>query len=306
FAGKLNGFTGITADNKLIKNSNLSLSVILCVYKMSNKLLPSGYMMTKPADSLLKLAGKKGISAEVINNSTTLVNEVVKQLTQYINQDGFRNLSGKKRYTPVEGDAYWQPTAPAFMQALEPYWSTLRTFVIDSSRQFTPVTTAPYDSDTSSQFYKLMSEVYSIGNKLSTQQAEIAMFWDCNPFALQQIGHLEFGVKKISPGGHWMGITGIACKKAKKNLSQTVYIHTAVACTIADAFISCWDEKYRSNRIRPETAIKRLINPTWHPLLQTPPFPEYTSGHSVISTAAAEILTIFFGDKFTYTDDTEK
>lgn len=73
-----------------------------------------------------------------------------------------------------------------------------------------------------------------------------------------------------------------------------------------DAFISCWDEKYRSNRIRPETYINRYINVRWEPLLQTPPFPEYPSGHSVISTASAEVLTYLLGDNFSFIDDSER
>jgi hypothetical protein len=134
----------------------------------------------------------------------------------------------------------------------------------------------------------------------------IAAFWDCNPYAISQIGHLEFGLKKISPGGHWIGITGIACKKAKLPLEQVVLAHTLVSLTLHDAFVACWDEKYRSNRIRPETVINQYLDPLWKPLLQTPPFPEYTSGHSVASTAAAGILTRIFGDEFKFKDTTEK
>jgi hypothetical protein len=75
--------------------------------------------------------------------------------------------------------------------------------------------------------------------------------------------------------------------------------------TLHDAFISCWQEKYKSNRIRPETVINRLIDPDWRPVLQTPPFPEYTSGHSAVSASAAVVLTHFFGDNFSFVDDTE-
>jgi len=82
-------------------------------------------------------------------------------------------------------------------------------------------------------------------------------------------------------------------------------VHAVVAATLMDAFIVCWDEKYQSSRIRPETVINRYIDPRWQPLLQTPPFPEYTSGHSVISTAVAEMLTYFLGDNFSFTDNTE-
>jgi hypothetical protein len=151
-----------------------------------------------------------------------------------------------------------------------------------------------------------MKEVYDIRKNMSKSQADVAMFWDCNPFALQQVGHLEFGIKKISPGGHWMGITGIACKKKNLTLGKTAYAHAIVSLGMCDAFVSCWNNKYKFNRVRPVTAIQKLLDREWTPLLQTPPFPEYTSGHSVISTASATILTHLFGENFSFTDDTEK
>jgi hypothetical protein len=103
-----------------------------------------------------------------------------------------------------------------------------------------------------------------------------------------------------------MNIAGIAAQQAQLNFSASITAQMLVGITIHDAFISCWDEKYRSNRIRPETYINRYINIKWQPLLQTPPFPEYTSGHSVVSTATAEVLTYLFGEKFTYTDNSEE
>ncbi|WP_353721510.1 vanadium-dependent haloperoxidase [Dyadobacter sp. 676] len=102
-----------------------------------------------------------------------------------------------------------------------------------------------------------------------------------------------------------MNITGIAIAKANLDLDKGIMVHSLAAATLMDAFISCWDEKYRSSRVRPETVINRAIDPKWQPLLQTPPFPEYTSGHSVISTAVAEILTFLLGDDFAFRDDTE-
>ena len=152
---------------------------------------------------------------------------------------------------------------------------------------------------------KLTREVYTTGMQLTEEQKLIADFWDCNPFAVQFQGHMSIGLKKISPGGHWMSITGIVSKQAALSFQNTMLLHTLVALTLHDAFISCWDEKYRSNRIRPETAINRYIDPKWKPFLQTPPFPEYSSGHSVISTAAAEVLTYFLGDQFSFNDSTE-
>jgi hypothetical protein len=146
---------------------------------------------------------------------------------------------------------------------------------------------------------------YTEGKQLPKDHQVIASFWDCNPFALEDNGHMLVGLKKISPGAHWLGISGIACEKEKKNFDQAMQIHTILSITLMDAFICCWDEKFRSNRIRPETAIRKYIDPSWEPLLQTPPFPEYLSGHATISSAAATVLTYYFGNNFKYTDTVE-
>jgi len=111
--------------------------------------------------------------------------------------------------------------------------------------------------------------------------------------------------KKITPGGHWMGIAAIACRNTKSSFLKSAQVYAITSIALADGFISCWDEKYRSNLVRPETVINEYIDEDWKPLLQTPPFPEYTSGHSVISGAAAVALTEIFGDNFAFDDDTE-
>ncbi len=114
-----------------------------------------------------------------------------------------------------------------------------------------------------------------------------------------------FATKKITPGAHWIGIAKIASRNSGHDAMQTMYTYTKTSIAIADAFISCWDEKYRSNLVRPETLINEHFNDSWQPILQTPPFPEYVSGHSVVSGAASEALTSIFGDGFSFVDDTE-
>jgi len=306
FAGVVKGLGNITVDDQLRKKADPNLATIFVLYMTAIKLLPSGYLLEKNVDSLKIIAKKKKLPQEKISATLELVDKVIEQILKYSSEDGFVRLSGLRRFTPLSGDEYWQPTAPGFISAIEPHWHTLRTFILDSSSQFAPPPPNKYSSDTSSVFYRGLKEVHSLGEKLSKQQTDIAMFWDCNPFALNQIGHLEFGVKKISPGGHWIGITGIACKKQNLDLSKTAYAHALVSIGLADAFVSCWNNKYKYNRVRPETAIRKLLDRNWTPLLQTPPFPEYTSGHSVISTTASILLTHLFGPHFSFTDDTEK
>lgn len=303
--GKMKGYPKPEALHEKIAKSDPGLAVILSIYEAGVKFLPSGYVLKKNIDSLKLVAAKRKMKTESINATADVVNAIVANTLNFAYADGFMKLSGLRRYTPTTGDAYWQPTPPGFMSAIEPNWHTLRPFIIDSASQFFADPPQRYNTDSTSEFYRQMMEVYRLGSSLTKEQKDIAMFWDCNPFALQQVGHLEFGIKKISPGGHWMGIAGIACKKVKADLNKTAYVHALLAASMADAFITCWNTKYRHNRVRPETAIKKLVDRNWRPLLQTPPFPEYTSGHSVVSTTCARILTSIFGEKFAYSDDTE-
>jgi membrane-associated phospholipid phosphatase len=115
-------------------------------------------------------------------------------------------------------------------------------------------------------------------------------------------GHVMFATKKFSPPGHWMNIVGIAAHNANADFKTTVTAYSLTSIALFDGFISCWDEKYRSNYARPETIINEKISGDWHPYIQTPPFPSYTSGHSTISAAAAEVMTSIFGDKMSFTD----
>jgi hypothetical protein len=191
------------------------------------------------------------------------------------------------------------------MAAVEPYWNIIRPLTLDSANQFRPLPVLPYSKDSSSDFYREAYEVYTIGKSLTREQLDIANFWDCNPYFLNVGGHLNFATKKISPGGHWILITGIACRKTDADIIRSAAAYTLASIAMFDGFISCWDEKFRSNLVRPETYINANIDESWRPVLQTPPFPEYPSGHSVISTAAAKVLTHLFGENFSFRDDSE-
>ena len=147
--------------------------------------------------------------------------------------------------------------------------------------------------------------MYEAGVKLDERQTEIASFWDCNPYVSHHQGHVMFATKKITPGGHWIGVATIAARQTNADLMKAVETYALTSIALMDGFISCWDEKYRSSLIRPETIINMHIDEDWVPLLQTPPFPEYTSGHSVVSSAAAVTLTDLYGENFNFMDTTE-
>ena len=300
----LHEFPTIIIADSLIKKADKNLASILMAYRCAETLLPSGYLIKKEIDSIKNNFTNKG-EQFTFNITLELVNNYLNNYLPYVRKDGFAKLNNLPRYTPKKGPGFWQPTAPAFMQGLEPHWNKLRTFVIDSAQSFKVIPPALYDTSKQSSFYQQMQEVYDVVNKKNKEQIAIASFWDCNPFHVTQIGHVEFGTKKISPGGHWIGITGIVTLQNNLSLAKTLEIHSLVGIALADAFIACWDEKYRSQRVRPESAIQKLINPRWAPLLQTPPFPEYVSGHSVVSCAAALILTQYFGENQSFIDNTE-
>lgn len=298
-SSKHKSFSNFSNFQIKVNPSKKQLNKFAYLYGMlytGSKILPSGDKLNDARDIY-----KSKLTKEEI----LFVEEIGNQILDYAQNDRFFQLNNLKRYTPKRGDGFWQPTPPAFMSAIEPNWNTMKTFFIESSNQFLTKRPVAYNLDENSQFYKLTMEVKNVVEENSKEKNEIAAFWDCNPYAISQIGHIEFGLKQLSPGAHWIGITGIAAIKEKLTIEKTILIHTLLSMTLHDSFIACWDEKYRSNRIRPETVINKYFDPSWKPLLQTPPFPEFVSGHSVISTAAGEILTKFFGDKFKFKDNTQ-
>jgi len=115
-----------------------------------------------------------------------------------------------------------------------------------------------------------------------------------------------FATKAMTPPGHWMEIIGSISKEKNADWYQTVFNYTGSAMAMFDGFIACWYYKYYYDMIRPETYINQYIDPNWKPFLQTPPFPEYISGHSVISAASAEFVSRVYGDKVSFTDSSER
>ncbi|HET7898448.1 MAG TPA: vanadium-dependent haloperoxidase, partial [Flavisolibacter sp.] len=200
----------------------------------------------------------------------------------------------------------WIPTPPAYSQAMEPHWEMIRCLVLDSCRQFVPPTPLKFDmTNKNSPYYQQVMMIKNAVDSLTPEQKHIAEFWDDNPFKLNVVGHVMFGTKKFSPSGHWQSIVGIAAKQANADFPTTVYAYAKTSVAMFDAFIQCWEAKYRYSTARPETVINKYVDPNWQPYLQTPPFPEYTCGHSTCSSAAAEALTSVFGDNFAYTDTSE-
>ena len=306
-AGQLTALDKIPLPNKDHKIC-FPVAALHAYVMVGTRLIFSEDKMDDFISEMNKTYKEAGVPQGVLNQSKKYGEQVAKHIIAWADKDNYKQTRTFPKYSIDEDPTRWQPTPPAYMDAVEPSWNKIRPFIMERANQFAPPPPTPFSSDVNSQFYKEAMEVYNTGNdSISVEEKkDIASFWDCNPFVSHFSGHVMFATKKISPGGHWIGITKLAALKAKLDFMKTAEAYTWVSIGLADAFISCWDEKYRSELIRPETYINKYIDDKWMPTLQTPPFPEYTSGHSVASATSAEILTHLFGENFAYEDTVEK
>jgi hypothetical protein len=254
--------------------------------------------------NLYKKFEDAGVPDDVIERSMTFGESIGKHILNYAKSDNYPQTRGL-RYSLKNQPGTWTPTPPQYADAIEPNWGKIRSMAMDSSSQFMPPPPPPYNLAKNSPFMKEVTNVYNFGKNLTDEQKRIAWFWDDNAFVMNVVGHVMFANKKMTPGGHWLAITQNVCKLQKTDFAKTVEAYMMVSFALRDAFIECWEVKYRYHKIRPETVINASVDPKWQPFLQTPPFPEYTSGHSTISGASAEVLTQLLGDNVAFTDSTE-
>ena len=256
-------------------------------------------------NGLLEEVRQIGMDSEIYENSVTYGNILAEEILIWANEDGYLRRTALPRYSVNDDPGRWRPTPPDYMEAIEPHWNSLRPFVLDSANQFDPGLPTPFDIDEESRFFREAREVYQTVIDLDPEQLEIAKFWDCNPNISYTKGHVMYFQQQISPGGHWINIAAQIIEDQKDDAASAAATMAKVSIALADAFISCWDQKYKSSLTRPETFINRYIDPDWNPILQTPAFPEHTSGHSVASASAATVLTEIYGDNYAFIDSTE-
>ncbi|MDZ7613298.1 MAG: phosphatidic acid phosphatase [Flavobacteriaceae bacterium] len=253
---------------------NLDLAALIAYMDVGRTLIFSEDKMVSYQDSLYKVW--EGQNKKVFEESKTYGLLVAQHVKDWMDGDNYKQTRTMPKFT-VKSDevSRWQPTPPLYMDGIEPHWSKIRTFVLDSAAQFKTKPHPAFDMKENSVFQKEVQEVYKLGGggpEREGEEVEIAKFWDCNPYMSTTKGHLMFAVKKISPGGHWIGICKIACEKSNADFDKTVYAYAKVSAAMFDGFISCWEEKYDSNLIRPETLINKTMDENWFPVLQTPPF----------------------------------
>ncbi len=304
--GKIKGLPAIPKPSDR-KNVNAHFAALWAFCKVGNAVtFPEG-SMGEYMDMLQQDASDAGVPDKIIEASKKYADQVSDSIMQWAKGDNYAATRSASKYTVNNDESRWGPTPPAYAQAVEPHWNEIRSLLLDSASQFICVRPPAYDvKNKNGFFYKEVMRIKNIGDSLTDEQKHIAKFWDDNPFELHISGHVMYATKKFSPPGHWMNIIGIAAKQKNLTFIETVQIYTYASVAIFESFIVCWDEKFRSNYVRPETVINKYIDPEWRPYIQTPPFPEYTSGHAAMSSSLGEVLTQYFGDNFKFTDTTQE
>jgi membrane-associated phospholipid phosphatase len=235
---------------------------------------------------------------EIINRSDSFGKLMAMAIMTWARTDGGHEAWGPLRrnranYVPPSGAGRWTATPPAFAKPLLPYWGENRPFVLKSVKDCPAPPPPEYSEDPSSAFYKNAQEVYNISNAATQEQRQFALYWADDP------------AKTPTPAGHWLFIANDLLKTRKANLADAAQTLARLNIAMSDAFTAGWATKYALNVLRPVTYVQGSFNSNWVPsLMTTPPFPEYPSGHSVQSSAAAGVLNQIFGENTAFTDNT--
>jgi hypothetical protein len=227
-------------------------------------------------------ARERDVETEVVLRSMEYGREVAGIILDWMEDDGYLDILDAP-YEPPTGDpSLWVPTREG-MTAVEPYWGEVRGFALSYPGGCEIVPTMAFSTEPDSTFYKQALEVKQVGDTLTDWQRDTARYWVDTPG--------ETG----APAGHWMLIVSEVVDQLDLSLEMASMAYGLVGISLGDAFISTWYTKYQYNLLRPVTYIQRYIDPEWESFIASPGFPEYPSGHSVASTAAATVLTRMFG-----------
>jgi hypothetical protein len=308
--GKLNGFpppspvqTGHTGGPEKSIAYDFFIAACVAFSRTGESLVGSEYKLRDWRDAFLDSL-KKETDSTLLSASVGYGYKIADQVISWYKKDHYAETRGMMRHVHTDKPGKWQPTPVDFAPGLEPHWKSIRPMTLKNAAQLSPAKKLSYNMSKQSVFYKNVMEVYTIGKKGDSSKKAIAYYWDDNPNISVEQGHFNYFIHKISPAGHWVMITGQVCTE-KYSLLKASQAYALATISMFDGFISCWHEKYTTDLIRPVTVIHRYIDEKWEPLIQTPPFPEFTSGHAVISTAAATVLTSLFGENYDFTDHTE-
>jgi membrane-associated phospholipid phosphatase len=238
------------------------------------------------------------IAPEVTFRSQSFGRLMAMALMTWARTDGGHEAWGplkrhQENYVPPSGAGQWSATPPDFAPALLPWWGSNRPFVLRQVADCAAPPPPPYSEDRGSAFFKEAEEVWRIANAATQEQRQFALYWADDPG------------KTPTPAGHWAFIAGDVLLERQASLADAAQTYARLNLAMADAFIAGWASKYHHHLIRPVTYVQLVIDSQWTPqLMNTPPFPEYPSGHSVQSASAAAVLGAVFGERTAFTDNT--
>ncbi len=234
-----------------------------------------------------------GGSRAVVERSRAFGAAVARVLARRVMDDGYEATRGLAYVVPV-GPGLWVGNTPG-ARPLEPYWGRLQPFAdAHVVKDCASLAGAPpaYSGEVTSELYAEAFATWEAGVAPERHYDEIAYFW------------VDAPGQTSTPFGHWIELAAQTAEQEQVGLRTAAKWFAVIGMAGADAFVAGWDIKYRYNLLRPVTYIRRHIDPAWTPRLATPPHPEFVSGHSVGSGAAATVLTAWLGDDYAFVDRT--
>ncbi|HSO47753.1 MAG TPA: vanadium-dependent haloperoxidase [Rhizobiaceae bacterium] len=301
-AGQLNGFQrplqrepGQTYSEAVILNSAMSVAVR---HFFSNT-GPTGQRAMNAMDARLAEKASQGVAQDVLERSKAHGEAVARHVIDWSAGDGgaiVENMGFPYDYELKPGKANWVPTSAVRQQQMPllPGWGNNRPFAMPQGNACPLPPPPAYSEEPGSQFHSEAMEVYETVKTITDEQKVIARFWSDDPML------------SPTPPGHWISIAWQLLEEDGADAGKSAETMALLGIGLADSFIGCWNSKFEYDLLRPVTYIRRVIDPSWEPILITPPFPEYPSGHSTQSGAAAQILTGLFGENRTFTDRTHE
>jgi hypothetical protein len=276
------------------KNINYDIAAELTFLNIAKMLLYSENIAEEYKQNQITLWKSLFADTTILYNSIVYADTCTAIMKRWIKKDNYDSTRTMMRYQLSKSQSGWQPTAPEYMNALEPNWKYMRHIVSAPIPKVKP--NIAFSTNKKSKYYQNALEVFTISKNIDSAKKDIALYWDDNPKTAVNSGHNSYFIHKATPAGHWLKIASQLCNTMAWDNEKTAEAYTYLCIAQYESILGCWTEKYNSNAMRPETFIHRYISTSFTPFIETPSFPEYTSGHSTLSAASATILAAFAKD----------